>query len=143
MKGNLVIAKVYGLSSAGERPLRLGSTGGLSDGPPVTVLESAAAGVNVSILTPLFAFTALRDTCKALLFSAQNLGTDPATVTLENSEFGTVVDATTTVILAIPAGGEVAYEVPLVLRNYWRASAQTTTPFPTTKLRWRLSAIPR
>lgn len=143
MKGNIVIAKAYGLSSAGERPLRLGSTGGLSDGPPVTVQESAAAGVDVDVLTPLFAFTALRDTCKSILLAVENLGADEATVTLENSEFGTVPDATTTMAFAVPAGGEVAYEVPLVLRNFWRASAQTAAPFPTTKLRWRLTAIPR
>jgi hypothetical protein len=54
-------------------------------------------------------------------------------VTLETSEDGTYVDGVATQTKACAAGKQVSFELGLLLRRYWRLSAQTASGSTTMK----------
>ena len=99
------------------------------------VVQDAVAlteAITVSTLTPLVAFTLLSG-YDYLLFYAINTGAVDTTVTLETSEDGTYVDGVSVQTKACAAGEQVSFELGILLRRYWRLSAQTTSGSTTMK----------
>jgi len=90
------------------------------------------ANITVSTLTPLIAYTLLSG-YDYLLFYAINTGAVATTVTLETSEDGTYTDGVATQSKACAAGAQVSFELGILLRRYWRLSAQTASGSTTMK----------